>query len=33
MRCNDVIASIAIDVSCAERRAAHIIVHDPASSA
>jgi len=30
MRCNDVIASIAIDVSCAERRAAHIIVHDPA---
>jgi CelD/BcsL family acetyltransferase involved in cellulose biosynthesis len=30
MRCNNVIASIAIDVSCAERRAAHIIVHDPA---
>jgi len=28
MRCNDVIASIAIDVSCARRRAAHVIVHD-----
>jgi CelD/BcsL family acetyltransferase involved in cellulose biosynthesis len=28
MRCNGVIASVAIDVTCARRRAAHIIVHD-----
>jgi CelD/BcsL family acetyltransferase involved in cellulose biosynthesis len=30
MRCNGVIASIAIDVTTAGRRAAHMIVHDPA---
>jgi CelD/BcsL family acetyltransferase involved in cellulose biosynthesis len=28
MRCNGVIASVAIDVTCARRRAAHVIVHD-----
>ena len=28
MRCNGVIASVAIDVTCARRRAAHIIVYD-----
>jgi CelD/BcsL family acetyltransferase involved in cellulose biosynthesis len=30
LRCRDAVASIAIDITCGKRRAAHIIAHDPA---